>query len=515
MLLFEMIVALLLASIALLGLARRLRVPYPSLLALAGAGIAFVPGLPEVAIDPQMALALFIAPALLHAGLESSPRALWRNAVPLTALAVAAVLLTAAAVAIVGHAVAGIPVAAALALGAIVAPPDAAAANAVLAESSLPRRSLFVLQGESLLNDATSLLLFGAATSLALPDHSLGADAPGLVLGIPLGVAMGWITAALFLRLLPRFAGTLGATVVDIAVTFALWLLAERAHASPVLAVVTFALVSARRRPFVEAARDRVHAASVWAAGVFVLNVLAFMLMGLQARTIVASLQPAERWSAIEFTALLFLVVILVRAAWLLLYRGLSGWIIARFAPRWLPPPVPWRVEMLVAWAGMRGLLTVATALALPHSFPSRDLIVLSAFGVVLGTLVVQGFTIERLVGLLRVPQDTSLNEAVAAARTILLGSALETVGPPSDANKALRHKYETALQVARHGDDPQGATEYDRVRLAAITAQRRHLLSMRSAGDVAEDVFRRLQQELDWAEIDAHPLTDMQLDDA
>jgi NhaP-type Na+/H+ or K+/H+ antiporter len=336
-----------------------------------------------------------------------------------------------------------------------------------------------------------------------------------LLLGIPLGTAIGWLAALVYLRLLPRFAGTLGATVVDIAATFALWLLAERVHASAVLAVVTFALVSARRRPFVEAARDRVHAASVWAAGVFVLNVLAFMLMGLQARTLIAGLGPAERWPALTFTALLFAVVVLVRVAWLLLYRALSGWITARFAPNWLPAPVPWRIELLVAWAGMRGLLTVATALALPPSFPFRNLIVLSAFGVVLGTLVLQGFTIERLVRLLRVPTDSSLNEAVAAARTTLLDAALEAVGEPSDANRALRHKYGSALHVARHGDDPQGATEYDRVRLSAIKSQRRHLLTMRSAGEVAEDVFRRLQEELDWAEIDAHPLTDMQLDEA
>ncbi|MGI4733399.1 MAG: cation:proton antiporter [Janthinobacterium lividum] len=513
--LFEIIVALLLIAVLLLGLARRLGVPYPSLLALAGAGIAFVPGLPTVSIDPHMALALFIAPALLHAGLESSPRGLWRNAVPLTALAVIAVLLTAAAAMLTGHLMAGMPIAAALALGAIVAPPDAAAASAVLSQSNLPRRSLFVLQGESLLNDATALLLFGAATSLALPEHSLHDDAPGLLLGIPFGVALGWAAAFGYLRLLPRFSGTLGATVVDIAVTLALWLVAERVQASAVLAVVTFALVSARRRPFIEPARDRVHAASVWAAGVFILNVLAFMLMGLQARTLVANLEPSQRWPAIGFTLALFCVVVLVRLGWLMTYRAVAGFLHARFAPRWLPTPVPWRVELLVAWAGMRGLLTVATALALPANFPARDLIVLSAFGVVLGTLVLQGFTIELLVRALRVPEDTSLNEALSTARAALLHDALDTIGAPTDSNRALHAKYASALKVAERGTDPQGATDYDRARLAAVRAQRRHLLSMRSGGAIAEDVFRRLQEELDWAEIDAHPLADMHLDEA
>lgn len=513
--LFEIIVALLLASVLLLGLARRIGVPYPSLLALVGAGIAFVPGLPTVTIDPHMALALFIAPALLHVGLESSPRGLWRNAVPLTALAVLAVLLTAAAVTLTGMLVAGIPMAAALTLGAIVAPPDAAAASAVLSQSNLPRRSLFVLQGESLLNDATALLLFGAATSLAMPDHSLREDALGLALGIPLGVLLGWVVALGYLRLLPRFSGTLGATIVDIATTLALWLIAERLHASAVLAVVTFALVVARRRPFIQSARDRIHSASVWAAGVFILNVLAFMLMGLQARTLVAKLGADERWPALLFTLALFAVVILVRVCWLAAYRVVAGIVWRRFTPRWLPKPVTWRVELLVAWAGMRGLLTVATALALPPDFPARDLIVLSAFGVVLGTLVVQGFTIEPLVRLLRVPEDTSLNEALSSAKVTLLNAALDAVGAPGDTTRALRRKYDLALEVAERGSDPQGATDYDRVRLRAVDAQRRQLLAMRGAGDIAEDVFRRLQEELDWAEIDVHPLTDMHLDEA
>ncbi len=513
--LFEIIVALLLASVLLLGLARRIGVPYPSLLALAGAAVAFVPGLPTVTIDPHMALALFIAPALFHVGLESSPAGLWRNAVPLVVLAVAAVLLTAGAVTLAGTLMAGLPTAVALTLGAIVAPPDAAAASAVLSDSNLPRRSLFVLQGESLLNDATALLLFGAATSLALPYRSLGDDALGLVLGIPAGVLLGWLVALGYLKLLPRFSGTLGATIVDIATTLALWLVAERLHASAVLAVVTFALVTARRRPFIEPARDRIHAASVWAAGVFVLNVLAFLLMGLQARTLVAKLGPDARWPALGFTLALVAVVIVVRLGWLLACRAVAGLVWRRFAPRWLPEPVTWRVELLVGWAGMRGLLTVATALALPLDFPSRDLIVLSAFGVVLATLVVQGFTIEPLVRLLRVPEDNSLNEALSSAKATLLAAALDAASQPGDTARALRRKYHLALQVAERGSDPQGATDYDRVRLRAVGAQRRKLLAMRSAGEVAEDVFRRLQEELDWAEIDANPLTDMHLDEA
>lgn len=247
----------------------------------------------------------------------------------------------------------------------------------------------------------------------------------------------------------------------------------------------------------------------------FILNVLAFMLMGLQARTLVAKLGAAERWPALVFTVILFAVVVLVRLGWIFLYGAVAGIVWRRFKPGWLPQPAAWRIELLVAWAGMRGLLTIATALALPADFPSRDLIVLSAFGVVLGTLVVQGFTIEPLVRLLRVPEDTSLNDALSAAKAQLLHAGLQSIDPKARTAEALHQRYGAALRAAEAGSDPQGATEYDRARLRFITAQRRRLLAMRGDGEVAEDVFRRLQEELDWAEIDAHPLTDMHLDEA
>jgi len=184
MLLFEWTLVLLLAAVLLAALARRIEVPYPALLALAGAVLAFLPIAPEIEIDPDLALALFVAPVLLDAAFDTSPRELKRNALPLTSLAIVAVLITTAAVALIGWKLAGLPLAAAIALGAIVAPPDAAAAAAVLRQFRPPRRIMAVLQGESLLNDATALLAYRMAVVAATGVLVLGSAVPILALSV-------------------------------------------------------------------------------------------------------------------------------------------------------------------------------------------------------------------------------------------------------------------------------------------------------------------------------------------
>ncbi|WP_294393472.1 sodium:proton antiporter [uncultured Sphingomonas sp.] len=511
--LFQTLDAILLAALMLLVAARRLNIPYPTLLAGAGLGVAALPLAPNIAVDPSLALALFIAPALLHAAYHTSPRALLRYWFPLLSLAVFAVMVTTGAVTLAGMAVGGLPLASALALGAIVAPPDAAASEAVVSEVGIPRRGLLILQGESLLNDATALLLFGLALTLSAAGVGesespwmLAAEAPG---GILFGLAVSWG----YLRIIPLFSGTLGSSLVDFAVTFAVWLVAERLHLSPVLAVVSFGMIISQYRPINQSARDRVQTSAVWAAAILVLNVVAFMLMGLQSREVLGRLAPQERWPMIGFSLLILATVLVVRVAWILLIRWLEGFVTRRWSPSWLPEPPPWKAALVISWSGMRGLLTLATAFALPAALPGRDQIVLAAFTVVIGTLVIQGLTLGPLIRWLRIGEDAQLGEKIATARKQLIEAGLTTLGTRDDAAaRALRTRYGAAGHVAAHADDPQAASDFDRLHLEVIARQRTMLHDMRRQSIVADDVYRRLQEELDWSEIDARSFADNKL---
>jgi NhaP-type Na+/H+ or K+/H+ antiporter len=391
--------------VVLLQVARRLRVPYPAMLALAGGCVAALPFAPHLSIEPRLALVLFVAPAVMDTAFDMPPREMLRIWLPLTSLAVVLVLLTTAAVAWVGSAIGGLPVAAAVALGAIVAPPDAAAAAAVLREFNLPRRTMAVLQGESLLNDAVALLAFGLAVSAAVsPGGAWSALLPRLLIAVPGGALLGALVGVATTHLAQKVAGTPSFIIVQFLLTFGTWILAEHLSLSPIVAVAGQAAVVARYMPERTSARDRVNSYAVWSVVVFVLNVLAFLLMGLQARLILNQLPADALRHALVFAAIVLAVVIGVRFLWVMAY----GWVLRSlrtfFEQRIFRPPLPpARIGLLVSWCGMRGLVTLATAFALPPQFPGRNVIVLSAFTVVLGTLIVQGFTIRPLIALLRI----------------------------------------------------------------------------------------------------------------
>ena len=284
MLMLEWVLVLLLAAVVLTNLAERLAVPYPSLLAIAGAGLAFLPFAPQIRIEPELALALFVAPALLDAAFDTSPRGLRDNAIPVASMAVVAVVLTTAAIAFLGWRFAGLPIAAAIALGAIVAPPDAVAANEVLRHLRIPQRIGLVLQGESMLNDATALLIYRAAVLAAAGSFSLAADAPILVLAAVGGVVAGYVLARLYLIASAFVRDPASSTVLQFVSTFGVWLLSERLGLSPIITVVVYAMTLAQAAPGRLGARLRISSYSVWETAVFVVNVLAFVLMGLQAR---------------------------------------------------------------------------------------------------------------------------------------------------------------------------------------------------------------------------------------
>ena len=512
--LFESTLALLAIAVVLMQWARHLRVPYPALLALAGGCVAGLPFAPQIHFDPRLALALFVAPAVMDAAFDIPPRELLRNWLPLVSLAVVLVLLTTAAVAFAGIRIAHLPVAAALALGAIVAPPDAAAASAMLREFDLPRRMMGVLQGESLLNDAVALLIFGIAVSAAAaPGDPWGHVVPRLAIAVPagvlFGVAAGMLTRYVFLRL----AETLSHVLMQFLITYGTWLAADRLGLSPIMAVVALAAYAARYAPARTSARSRINTNVVWSIVVFVLNVLAFLLMGLQARIILTQLQGDTLRDDLQFAGIVLGLVIVVRFAWVMFYGLLLRRFRGFFESRVQGVPVPKaRIGVLVSWCGMRGLVTLATAFALPQQFPRRDLIVLSAFTVVLGTLVLQGFTIRPLIALLRIEPDRSVDDEIAATRRGMLDAALADLEPLSDEGaRSLRAELTAERDANKTRSRPE--TSFDRARLRAVAAARRFLLERRQQGQIFDDTYHRLEDELDRVELHAASLETTWLD--
>jgi CPA1 family monovalent cation:H+ antiporter len=521
MMIFEWVVMLLLAAVLLYGVARRIRVPYPSFLAVGGAALAFVPGGPRLTLDPHFALALFVAPVLLDAAYDASPRDLKDNWVPVAGLVLVAVGVTTAAAALVAHGlVPGLPWAAAIALGAVVAPPDAAAATAVLRQVRPPHRILTILEGESLLNDASALLIYRLAVSAVVAGNafSLREATPTFLLGVAGSIIAGPILAWLYLRLVRHLPPDAPSQIVmQFVGTFGVWMLAERVGLSGVLTIVCYAVAIAREAPDRTPARLRVPTYAVWETAVFVLNVLAFVLIGLQIRPILGNLNPAQRIEYLTVAGAVLATVILVRIAWVMTYNTVARWRVRRFGfhpPRPMLAPTV-RGGLIVSWCGMRGIVTLAAAFALPAStvaggeFPYRDLIVLTAFSVVLGTLVIQGPTLRPLLRLLDLHDDDPVGREEALARSSAFRAALQELeGDDTAEAKAIRREYATVLRQAEEGPDGDVPTSLpgDALRRRAIAAARAAVSDLRQRGEIGDDAFHRIEEELDWAELSASP---------
>ena len=506
---FELVLALLLGGVGLALLAPRLGVPWPALLALAGAALAFVPGVPEAALEPELALALFVAPVLLDAAYDASPRDLRDHWAPVSGLVLGAVGLTVAAVAGVARWLEpSLPWAAAVALGAIVAPPDAAAAAAVLRQVRLPHRVMVILEGESLLNDASALLIYRLAVGAAAGGLTAW-TAPLLVLSAAGGVALGMALARAYLAVAARLEDGAPSVVLQFLGTFGVWLLADRLGLSAVLTMVAYAATLARLAPGRTGARQRRASYAVWEVAVFVLNVLAFILVGLQLRGILLRLDgQAGRYAG--FAVAVLATVLLVRVAWVAGWYVAARWKDRRFGVRTRRPMLPGTVQggVVIAWCGMRGIVTLAAALALPAGFPGRDLILFAAFCVVLGTLVGQGLTLRPLLSRLALPRDESVDEEVALARTEAAHAALDALAADAgadgdgEARRFLEHGYRARLDVcARPGSVATDPTGLGALRRRALAAERARLAALRREERIGDDAFHRVEEELDWAE--------------
>jgi len=504
----EQILGLFLAAVLLAAAARRVGAPYPVFLALGGAVLAFLPAGPSFTLPPQLALALFVAPVLLDAAYDASPRDLKDNWVPVTGLVVCAVALTTLAVAVVVRAL--VPTMAwapAIALGAVVAPPDAVVASAVLRQVRPPQRIITILEGESLFNDASALLIYRLAIGAATAGgFSIGAIAPTFIVAVVgsllVGPALGWIALHVFDRVqhIPT------SIILQFVTTFGVWLLADRLGLSAVLTMVCYAITVARTAPAKTPARLRIPTYAVWETVVFALNILAFIFIGLQIRPIVEGPGAGSIAQYFAVAGAVLMTVILVRLAWHMSFNAVIRWRDRRFG---FSPPRPMLRPtvgsgLVISWSGMRGIVSLAAALALPGTFPYRDLIVFTTFAVVLGTLVIQGLTLKPLLRALDLQDDDPVASELQLARDRAREAGLATLAN-NDSPVANTVRQEFTAHLTRTGDgetnEPLRA-EHGELHRNAVHAARDAILAMRASDEIGDDAFHQIEEELDWLEM-------------
>lgn len=510
---FETILIVMAAAVLLSLVAQRLKAPFPPFVALAGAAVAFLPFAPQITLDPALVLALFVAPVLLDAAFDSSLRDLKRNAVPIAFLSLVAVGVTVTAVAFTAKAlVPALPWPAAVALGAIVAPPDAAAATAVLRLIPAPYRVRTILEGESLFNDASALLIYRLAVAATLATMPQGWMLVGAMAWAVVGsVAFALVAAWLQIRLMRQLTYAPAAIVLQFISTFGVWIAAERLGLSAIVTIVVYAMAVARMAAR-SSAEIRAPAYAVWETAVFGLNVLAFMLVGLQIGPIWRGLEAAQRQDYAVFALIILGVCVAARIGWVMTYNLVvraKNQLFGARPPEGAAPPTL-RAGLVVGWAGMRGVVSLAAAYALPPSFPERDLILLAVFAVVMGTLVVQGLTLGPLIKALGLGDDGVLQADIRRARRGVAEAALALVDGRTDAPaKRLQAEYRE-----RHGAVAGITTGDARVRLPVddlveevLAAKREKLLAMRLSGEISDAAYYQLEEELDRHELALTPV--------
>ncbi len=501
---FETILIVMAAAVLLSIVAQRLKAPFPPFVALAGAGVAFLPFAPQITLDPALVLALFVAPVLLDAAFDSSVRDLKRNAGPIAFLSLIAVGITVAAVAFTAKAlIPALPWAAAVTLGAIVAPPDAAAATAVLRIIPAPYRVRTILEGESLFNDASALLIYrlAVASTLAIMPQGwmlVGSIAWALVGSIAFALVAAWVQA----KAMNLITNAPQSIVLQFIGAFGVWIAAERLGLSAIITVVVFAMAVARlvaRSP----AEMRVPAYAVWETVVFALNVLAFMLVGLQIGPIWRGLEVAQREEYALFAITILGVCVLARIGWVFAYNTfirIKNHYFGVDLPEGSAKPT-FKSGLVIAWAGMRGVVSLAAAYALPLNFPQRDLILLAVFAVVMGTLVVQGLTLGPLIRLLGLGNDGVLEAEIRKAREACTDAAMAYVKGRSDAPaKRLQAEYRERRAAIENAGEGDGRVKLpvDDLAEEVLDAKRERLLAMRMSGEISDAAYYQIEEELD-----------------
>jgi monovalent cation/hydrogen antiporter len=510
-----LILLLFAATAALRLFADRSGIPLPTLLVLGGLGIALVPGLPRLTLDPQAIFLIFIPPLLFWAALTTSLRDLKRNLRAITLLAVWMVLITMAVVAVVAHAmIPTMPWALCFVLGAIVSPPDAVAVTASTRRLTLPRDMLVILEGESLWNDATALVAYQIAVTAAVSgtfslSHAgiefLVTGAGGVAVGLITAWCVGWVR-------LHMTRSSVVENTISLLSPFIAFIPADELGCSGVLAVVTMGLYFGRRGPRVLTAETRLQGTAMWEVLTFLLEGLIFILIGLQLPQVIHALEPGEIGRLLEVSALVVAAMIASRILWIFPGAYVPRWIDRRLGRATSAYP-PWRHVLFGGWAGIRGGDSLVIALALPYTglygaaLPYRDAIIFITFVVILVTLVAQGLTLAPLVRLLGIAGGNEEDAEERHARRISLragADALErfVTADAGEIAAATELRQLTANKLNNLDASASANATHLRPRMAMLAAARDAIIDLRDRGEIGDAVMRRLQSEFDHEEM-------------
>jgi Na+/H+ antiporter len=513
----ELVVLFLLVTVAALtALARVLRVPYPILLVVGGSLVGFAPGVPDVQLEPDLVLLIFLPPLLFNAAYFSSVRDLRADVRSITLTSIGLVLLTACSVALVAHAaIDGLPWAAAFALGAIVSPTDPLAATTIARRLGVPRRITAVIEGESLINDGTALVAYRTAVSAAVGGSFDLLDATGeFVVNVIGGIAIGLVAAVLLVEAFKRLVGDdVVGVVTSLAAGYIAYIPAEEIGVSGVLAAVVVGLIVGYRSPALSTPASRLRGYGFWEVLVFLLNAVLFVLVGLQLPGILS----AQDRSALELIGLALAVSVVVvgtRLVWVntmpYVIRALDR------RPAQVARRVGWRMRLVAGWSGLRGSVSLAAALALPHGFPERDLLIFLTLAVIFATLVAQGLTLPLLIRRLGIEDDGAGEREELHARREAADAAIAHLRRLNDedwtredtVNRMIglyefRNRRLTQRAGELDGDEDEDDLDersrgYQRMVREVLDAQRRRIIELRDEGVISDEVMHALERELD-----------------
>jgi monovalent cation/hydrogen antiporter len=505
-------ILLLLAGMGfLVGVARRLGVPYPILLTIAGLGISFIPGLPKVTLDPNLVFLFFLPPILTAAAYFTPVRDFKANLRPILMLSLGLVLFTTLAVGWILHLFFPfLPLAVCFTVGAIVAPPDAIAATSIAERLGLPHRVVTVLEGESLVNDSTALIAYRFAVTAALTGAFSWQQAlssffitsiGGIVIGIALGLLMSWVSI--------RMQDSTMLIMFTLINTFAAYLIAEAFHLSGVLSCVTTGLVYGYKSACVMTPRARVEGEAIWGMVIFIINGVAFSLIGLQLPTIISTLnQPFPVIAGT--TAVAILATILTRVVWMWPAVYLPRVLSRKLAQN--DPAPPHSVTFVLAWAGMRGIVSLAAALALPENFPYRNLVTYLTFAVVIATLVGQGLSLYVIIPKLGLSQDDQHEREEAMARVLTAEASIARLEALAEEDwvhaehldyfrghySGHRERHSFRVQGETHDELETKVEALHRLRMELLNAEQEALIMLRNSGKINDQVMRTIQRDLD-----------------
>jgi Na+/H+ antiporter len=517
----ETIVVLLALVAALVVIARKFALPYPVLLVIGGLAVSFIPRLPQVKLNPDVVFYFFLPALLYPAALFTSWRDFRRNLRPILLLSIGLVLTTMVTVAWVAHTIVPtLPWAAALALGAIVSPPDAIAATAVIRRLGVPHRIQSILEGESLVNDATALVALQFAIAAVMTgSFSLSHAALRFVWAAAGGIGFGLLVGFVMRSVQRRLDDPPVQITLSLITPFLAYLPAERLHASGVLATVAAGIYLGWHSPLIVKARFRLQAFAVWEMVAFLLNGFIFIVIGLQLPGILLELQGVPLTTLINEALVISATVILSRIAWVIPGSYLSRLLSRKLHTR--DPNPPWQDVAIIAWAGMRGVVSLAAAFALPFAlpdgspFPGRSYILFFTFCVILATLGGQGLTLPILIRKLGVKDDGATDEEERSARYQANTAAIAYIdnlstrdGMAAEILARLRSEYDDRLQqlqrCCQNSENPSGemvTPQYQQLQQEALGVERNTIIGLRNQHVINDEALRRIQRDLDLAE--------------